>query len=146
MQENRQVKSTIKQNILLFLDSIGVSQYDFYRKTGVTRGVLGQKNGISEDNLARFLAYYPEVNTDWLLTGHGPMLREEQLSTQSTTTPTITDRSETDAYYKMYEKKDAEASALKEEVGMLKERIKQLETNISVGQIEQQRSVKETML
>lgn len=143
MQENRQDKSTIKQNILLYLDSIGVSQYDFYRKTGVTRGVLGQKNGISEDNLTRFLAHYPEVNTDWLLTGHGSMLREEQPTVQTPVHP----KDET-VLYKMYEKKDIEASALKEEVGMLKERIKQLEARTTKDLIEneKQRTLEQTIL
>ena len=56
MQENKQEKSPIKRKILLFLSENGISQYDFYRKTGITRGILGQNNGISEDNMARFLA------------------------------------------------------------------------------------------
>lgn len=76
MQENKQEKSQIKQNILLFLDKKGVSPYEFYKISGVTRGVLSQNNGISEDNLARFLAYAPEVSTEWLLTGNGSMLKE----------------------------------------------------------------------
>lgn len=75
MQENKQEKSQIKQNILLYLSKIDMTPYDFYKKSGVTRGVLSQNNGISEDNLARFLSYFPEVNANWLLTGNGPMLK-----------------------------------------------------------------------
>ena len=30
---------------------------------------------MSEENTARFIAQYPEVSTDWLLTGKGTMLR-----------------------------------------------------------------------
>lgn len=77
MQDNKQEKSPIKQRILLFLANKGVTQYEFYKNTGVTRGVLGQNNGISEDNLSRFLAYYPEVNIEWLMTGRGEMLTNE---------------------------------------------------------------------
>lgn len=55
-----------------------VSAYEFYNKSGVTRGILTQNNGISEDNLARFLAYAPDVNIEWLLTGKGDMLRRDQ--------------------------------------------------------------------
>ena len=77
MQESRQEKSPIKQRILTFLDFIGISQYDFYKKTGITRGVLTQKNGISEENLTRFLAYFSEISPDWLLTGEGEMLKKE---------------------------------------------------------------------
>lgn len=75
MQEVKQEKSLIKQNILLYLDKKGVSPYEFYRVSGVTRGVLSQNNGISEDNLARFLAYASDVNPSWLLTGKGEMIK-----------------------------------------------------------------------
>ena len=74
MQENKQQKSPIKQNILRYLAQKGVSAYEFYKESGVTRGILQQNNGISEDNIARFLAYAPDVNIEWLLTGEGPML------------------------------------------------------------------------
>ena len=74
MQENKQEKSPIKQNILRYLAQKGVSAYEFYKESGVTRGILQQNNGISEDNIARFLAYAPDVNIEWLITGEGPML------------------------------------------------------------------------
>lgn len=74
MQENKQEKSPIKQNILRYLAQKGVSAYEFYKESGVTRGILQQNNGISEDNIARFLAYAPDVNIEWLLTGEGTML------------------------------------------------------------------------
>lgn len=78
MQENKQEKSPIKQRILLFIDKKGISQYEFYKRTGITRCILGQNNGISEENLTRFLDYFPSVSLDWLLTGKGPMLKEEK--------------------------------------------------------------------
>lgn len=74
MKEKQQEKSPIKQNILLYLGKKGVTPYEFYKKSGVTRGILQQNNGISEDNITRFLAYAPDVNPSWLLTGVGPML------------------------------------------------------------------------
>lgn len=75
MQENRQEKSLIKQNISLYLAKKGVSDYEYYKVSGTTRGILGQNNGISEDNISRFLAYAPDVNHEWLLTGKGAMLK-----------------------------------------------------------------------
>jgi len=77
MQEKRQEKSLIKQNILKYLNLIGVSQYEFYQKTGITRGILGQNNGISEENAARFLACYSDVDANWLLTGNGEMFKSD---------------------------------------------------------------------
>lgn len=73
-----QEKSPIKQKILLFLAKKGITQYEFYQKTGITRGILGQNNGISEENISRFLAYYTEVSPEWLLTGRGEMLRQAE--------------------------------------------------------------------
>ena len=78
MQGKQQEKSLIKQNILLYLAHKGISQYEFYKESGTTRGILQQNNGISEDNIARFLAYAPDVNTDWLLTGKGDMLKTKR--------------------------------------------------------------------
>lgn len=73
-----QEKSLIKQNILQFIDFKGITKYKFYQETGITRGVLDQNNGMSEENTAKFLACYPEINAEWLLTGNGSMLKSEQ--------------------------------------------------------------------
>ena len=70
-----QKKSLIKQNILYFIDLKGITKYKFYQDTGITRGVLDQDNGMSEENTSKFLAQYPEINPEWLLTGKGEMYR-----------------------------------------------------------------------
>ena len=64
--------------MLLFLAKKGVTQYEFYKNTGVTRGVLAQNNGISEDNISRFLAYFPDVSVEWLMTGVGNMYKQQE--------------------------------------------------------------------
>lgn len=82
MQEKQQGKSPIKQNILLYLANKGVTPYEFYKISGVTRGILQQSNGISEDNIARFLAYATDVNIEWLITGKGNMLKNDNAGCQ----------------------------------------------------------------
>lgn len=82
MQEKKQENSPIKQNILLYLAKKGVSLYKFYKDSGVTRGILQQNNGISEDNITRFLAYAPDVSVEWLITGRGEMLSTMQKKKQ----------------------------------------------------------------
>ena len=72
-----QEKSLIKQNILQSVDFKGIAKCKFYQETGITRGILDQNNGMSEENTSKFLAYYPEVNVEWLLTGKGSMLKSE---------------------------------------------------------------------
>jgi phage repressor protein C with HTH and peptisase S24 domain len=77
MQKNRQEKSPIKERILQYLECKGISEYRFYVDSGVTRGILRQNNGISEDNISRFLAFSPDISPSWLLTGQGEMLKSE---------------------------------------------------------------------
>lgn len=72
--------SPIKERILQHLDNKGISKYKFYQESGITRGVLDKTSGISEDNIAKFIAYSPEVNPTWLLTGEGSMYLHEKLS------------------------------------------------------------------
>ncbi|MDD2633966.1 MAG: hypothetical protein PHW82_00535 [Bacteroidales bacterium] len=70
MQNN----SLIKKNILKFIEYQGITKYEFYKKTGITRGVLDKNTGLSEENTTKFLAYYTEVSPSWLLFGKEPML------------------------------------------------------------------------
>lgn len=71
MREN----SILKERILQYLENKGISKYEFYQKTGVSNGILSQKNGINEENILRFLNYFDDISPDWLLTGKGEMLR-----------------------------------------------------------------------
>lgn len=70
--------ATIKGRILEYLDYKSISKYECYQKTGITNGVLSKKEGLSEDNLLRFISYYSDVNIDWLLTGKGEMLKKDE--------------------------------------------------------------------
>jgi phage repressor protein C with HTH and peptisase S24 domain len=74
MQKN----SSIKQNILHYLDLKGISKYQFYKDSGITRGVLDQNGGMSEENTAKFIAYEPNINPEWLITGEGAMLKNDK--------------------------------------------------------------------
>jgi uncharacterized coiled-coil protein SlyX len=79
MQDN----SIIKRNILKYLESKEITPYRFYKETGVTRGILQQNNGISEENLLLFLDYAQDISLDWLLNNRGIMLKSGEASTYS---------------------------------------------------------------
>jgi hypothetical protein len=70
MREN----SPIKKRILQIIDLKEITRYEFYKKSGIARGILDQNNGISEENISKFLEYMPDISTHWLLTGQGSML------------------------------------------------------------------------
>lgn len=59
---------------MYFIDNHDISKYECYKKTGMTHGILSQPNGISEDNLLKFINYYDYVSLDWLLRGKGNMI------------------------------------------------------------------------
>ena len=75
--------SIIKERILKYLDFKGVSKYKFYQETGITNGILSQPNGISEENLLKFLTYYKDISAEWLLTGEEPMLKGAEAVTEA---------------------------------------------------------------
>ena len=75
MQIKEQNISPIKQRILTFADTLGISKRNFYATIGVSRGTLESKTGITEDVMAKFIATYPQVSIEWLLTGIGHMIK-----------------------------------------------------------------------
>lgn len=76
MQDKKQKLSPIKQNILNFIEYLGISKREFYKLTGISRGTLESNTGITEETIAKFFATYSFVNPVWLLTGVGEMLSE----------------------------------------------------------------------
>lgn len=78
MQEEKQNISPIKQRILSFAETLGISKREFYSQIGVSRGTLESKSSITEDVMARFIARFPQVSPSWLLTGNGNMILPTQ--------------------------------------------------------------------
>lgn len=76
MQERIQNNSPIKQRILYFVDTLGISKRDFYTKTGISRGTLESNTGITEETIAKLIAIYPNINSSWLLIGEGEVLKQ----------------------------------------------------------------------
>lgn len=58
-----------------FVDYLRVSKREFYNNTGISRGTLDNSTGITEDTIAKLFATYGEINSHWLLTGDGEMLK-----------------------------------------------------------------------
>jgi len=71
--------STIK-NIYQFIDYKGISVNEFSKNTLVSNGYFAKQRGtegaISSKILEKIVKKYPEINPDWLITGDGSMLRE----------------------------------------------------------------------
>jgi hypothetical protein len=71
--------STIKENILYFIEKQNISKVKFYEKTKLSASNfkgLGLNSEIGGDKIVRILDCYPEINPEWILTGKGDMLRD----------------------------------------------------------------------
>lgn len=74
--------STIKENILYFIDKQHISKVDFYDKTEISASNFkgsGLKSEIGGDKIVKILTCYPEISPEWLLTGKGSMLKTESV-------------------------------------------------------------------
>lgn len=94
MQAKERNISPIKQRILSFAATLGISKRDFYARIGVSRGTLESKTGITEDVITKFFAAYPSVSVEWLMTGEGNMFKQKAAALQRETEPAQTTGSE----------------------------------------------------
>ena len=75
--------SKIKLRVLEYAENKGFSKRRIYSDTGLSNGVLDKPNGLSEDGMEKIISTYPDINPEWLLTGRGSMLREQEEVTHS---------------------------------------------------------------
>lgn len=124
-------ENTLKR-IKKYLDSKEIRVSFFEREIGFSNGSFASqlKNDktIGVDKLEKILRIYTDVNTDWLLTGNGNMLKEDVLN-------------ETPAPYNKSDKENPEeninykelAESRKETIESLKKVILYLEVQLAEG-------------
>lgn len=65
----------MKERLLEFLNSQGISQNAFEDTCGLSRGTISNLNkGVRSDKLALIAKAYPQLSIRWLLLGEGDML------------------------------------------------------------------------
>lgn len=72
-----QDSSPIKSRIAHYADTKNISKRDFYKCTAISRGTLENKTGITEETLTKIFAACPDLSPLWVITGEGPMLKDE---------------------------------------------------------------------
>jgi len=71
----------MKKRLLEFLTYLKIGQTKFEEKVGFSRGMINKiKGNISLDSLKKITDKYPELNENWLRTGEGEMIMNEQKS------------------------------------------------------------------
>ena len=69
--------NSIKDRLLLFIDSKGISKNAFEKACGLsTRYVSNMRQSIQPDKVKKIALAFPELNTGWLMTGEGSMLKD----------------------------------------------------------------------
>lgn len=69
-------QETVKDRLLQFLKSEGISKSEFARRMDVSVAYLGaMRKSMPEEKVAKVVALFPNLNRDWLLYGEGEMLR-----------------------------------------------------------------------
>lgn len=70
---------TVKERLLLFIQSQQLSQIDFAEKCGLSRGYVNNiRDGIYQSTLRKISDAFPELNTEWLLMGKGKMYKTNE--------------------------------------------------------------------
>lgn len=65
----------MRERILKYLETKGLSRYKFYKQTGLSNGYLDKEGDISGSSYEKISYQYPDLNMDWVITGNGDMLR-----------------------------------------------------------------------
>ena len=131
-KENKNAE--ISARIAEILQYTGDTRNGFAVKLGYERAqtvydVMNMKSAPSYDFFRRFSTseYSDTIDLKWLLSGEGSMLRDDhQIQSESLQSTVQQELSgEAAAYYRLYEKKDAEVGMLKEQIGALKANLAQ---------------------
>jgi phage repressor protein C with HTH and peptisase S24 domain len=78
----------IRKRILKYIESKGISKYKFYQDTGFSNGFLDKKGSVGSDKCEKISYQYPDLSIEWLITGQGYMLRENNSAVTKIHKPT----------------------------------------------------------
>ena len=65
----------VREKLLEFVSCKGLSQRQFYLKTGLSTGFLTKGKSIGSENIKKIVLAYPEIRLEWLILGTGHMLK-----------------------------------------------------------------------
>lgn len=104
--------ATTKTRLIQYLDIKGITKKTFFEKTLIKRGFLDSDklNGtVSDIFIANIIAIYSDINIEWLLTGNGNMLKNDNIVNEPTAVYSLrTDNKQEDQRIPLY---DIEAAA-----------------------------------
>lgn len=77
---------TVKDRLMQFLESRGISKSEFSRRMGLSNAYIGSmRKSMPSDKVSRLMELFPELNREWLLYGEGSMLKNEETAPKNPT-------------------------------------------------------------
>ncbi len=78
------MEETVKERLIKFLEIKKISKSEFGRRIGVSSAfITSMRQSMQPDKVKRIALEFPELNTTWLLTGEGEMLKNEEKKSPS---------------------------------------------------------------
>ena len=119
---------SIRDRILKYIEYKGISKYRFCQDVGLSNGFLDKKGNVGSDKCEKICYQYPDISLEWLLTGHGEMLKSDIAAVAAVapvpaSTAPAQEASPTTGgdvihiYSGMLKEKDAEIARLNREIG-----------------------------
>lgn len=66
------------QRVIQFIEKQGISKYKFCKDLGFSNKFLDNSSNMGTDKACKILHQFPDLNSEWLLTGIGEMLRSSE--------------------------------------------------------------------
>lgn len=122
--------STILTRIQEISANEGITIAALERAIGASKGVLSRAINNGTDIQSKWIQIlvenYPQYSTDWLLTGKGDMLRDDNKSPNSASTTNLAPPDTVAPLLSLIREKDEVIRSQAEEIGRLKEQIDQM--------------------
>lgn len=68
---------TVKERLISYISFLGIGQGRFEKECGLSNGYVNNiRKSITPEKLQQIALHYPRLNTGWLMTGEGQMLKE----------------------------------------------------------------------
>ena len=90
MEEKQYFGGSFIERLQYYMQEKGINDNQMTVNAGLSVGLIGKAKsstkGMNATNIEKILLAYPDLNSDWLLTGRGDMLKTERPPMQQTTT------------------------------------------------------------
>lgn len=66
------------QRIIAFIEFKGMNKSEFYKKSKLSNGYLDKVKELGADKIESIISEFPDLSVEWLITGKGEMLKDNQ--------------------------------------------------------------------